>query len=390
MNRLHFCLITIALASSTACTKLASQPSAEKQQVSQPPSNPLEITANAGLRERIKVGEPTWGDVGTSLTVAARLDVDETRITRVGSPVMGRITSLSVREGQEIHRGDLIALVNSTGLSEAQLEFLKALSQRQLMQRAVDRAKVLLDAQVIGSAELQRRDAELAQAKAELDASRDQLELLGMPAPAVDDLERTHNINSVSRIVAGLDGTVLERKATQGQVIQPADTLCVIADLSSLWIVADVPEQNAGRLAVGQSVDAEITALTGAKIFGKLSFVSATVNPETRTVRARMEIANPRGRFKPAMLATMTLRDQTERQQLVPTTAVVREDNQENVFVQLDDDSFVLRKVTLGEEFGRNRVLVDGIRAGEKIVLDGAFHLNNERRRLLLRGSDGD
>jgi len=375
--------------SATACSRLASQTSAEKQ-TPKPESNPFEITANAGLRERIKIGEPVWGDVGTSLAVAARLDVDETRITRVGSPVMGRITSLAVREGQEIHRGDLIALVNSTGLSEAQLEFLKALSQRQLMQRAVDRAKVLLNAQVIGSAELQRRDAELAQATAELDASRDQLELLGMPAQAIDEVERTHNINSVSRIVAALDGTVLERKATQGQVVQPADTLCVIADLSSLWIVADVPEQNAGRLAVGQSVDAEITALSGTKLFGKLSFVSATVNPETRTVRARMDLSNPRRRFKPAMLATMTLRDQTERQQLVPTTAVVREDDQEHVFVQLDDDTFVLRKVKLGEEFGHNRVLVEGVQAGERIVLDGAFHLNNERRRLLLRGSDGD
>jgi cobalt-zinc-cadmium efflux system membrane fusion protein len=372
----------------TGCSRLTSQtspPQPEPQKV----SNPLEITADNNLMQRLKVGEPAWANVGASLTVAARLEVDETRLTRVGSPVMGRITSLSMREGQTVHRGDLLALLNSTGLSDAQLEFLKSLSQRQVMQQAMERASVLLKADVIGSAELQRREAELAQANAAMDASRDQLALLGMSAEAIEDLEKTRNINSVSRIVAAMDGTVMERKATQGQVIQPADTVCVIADLSSLWVVADVPEANAGRLAVGQAVDAEIMALAGLKIVGKISFVGASVNPETRTVRARMELPNPLGQFKPSMLATMTLKDQTERQQLVPMSAVVRDDDSENLFVQLDSDTFVLRKVKLGNEFASGRVLLDGVRAGEKIVLDGAFHLNNERRRQLLRGSEG-
>src|SRR5262249_47796470 len=154
-----------------------------------------------------------------------RVEVDETRITRVGSPVMGRITDLAIREGQEVRRGQLLAMVNSTGLSEAQLAFLKALSQRQVAQRAVERAQVLLKADVIGSAELQRREAELAQASAELDAARDQLMLLGMPAEAIAALKKTRSINSVSRVIASMDGTVLDRKVTLGQVVQPADTV---------------------------------------------------------------------------------------------------------------------------------------------------------------------
>jgi cobalt-zinc-cadmium efflux system membrane fusion protein len=317
------------------------------------------------------------------------VEVDENRVTRVGSPVMGRVNSLGAREGEDVRQGQLLAQLNSTGLSDGQLALLKALSQKQVAQRAVERARILLDNAVIGSAELQRRESELAQASAELDAARDQLEVLGMPADAVAELERTRALNSISRVVASMDGTVLARKATIGQMIQPADTIFEVADLSAVWLVADVPEQLAGDLKAGYSVEAEVAALPGRVFRGALSFVSATVNPETRTVRVRMDVANPDRKLKPAMLATMVLRNQLEKKQVVPSTAVVREDDQEHLFVQVDEDTFVLRKVVLGEEQGGKRVLIEGIRPDERIVVDGAFHLNNERRRLALRSSEG-
>lgn len=131
-----------------------------------------------------------------------------------------------------------------------------------------------------------------------------------------------------------------------------------------------------------------MAALPGVRIQGTLSFVSATVNPETRTVRVRMTLPNPGGQFKPAMLATVRLKEQPERRQVVPSAAVIREQDAEYVFVQLDDDTFVLRPVTLGPEFEGQRVLREGLRPGEKILVDGAFHLNNERRRQLMRGGE--
>ena len=352
------------------------------------PPNPLEITAGGNLIDRVKVGAPNWSTVAASQTVAARIEVDATRVTRVGTPVLGRITQLTVHEGQAVRRGELLALLNSTALSDAQLGFLKALSQRQLDQRALDRAQLLLKADVIGAAELQRREADLVQAIAELDAARDQLELMGMATEAIDELEKTRTINSVARIVASMDGTVLDRKLTLGQVIQPADQAFEIADLSQLWLVADVPEQNAGQLSEGTLVDAEVSALPGLKIEGTLSFVSPIVNPETRTIRVRMDLPNPNRKFKPSMLATVTLRDQASRQQVIPAAAVIREGDVEHVFVALDEDTFVLRPVKLGDEIDGNRVLLGGLGASEKIVVEGAFHLNNERRRQLLRSSE--
>jgi cobalt-zinc-cadmium efflux system membrane fusion protein len=327
--------------------------------------------------------------VGTAVTVAAQVEVDETRVTRVGVPVMGRISKLSVREGQEVQRGQLLALVHSTGLSDAQLAFLKAVSQRQVAQRAVERAQVLLKADVIGSAELQRREAELSQASAELDAAHDQLTLLGMPPEAIATLEKTRNLNSMSRVVASMAGTVLDRKITLGQVIQPGDILCEIADLSQIWLVADVPERNAGHLAVGQEVEAEVAAFPGRTIRGRLAFVSATVNRTTHTVRVRMDLPNTDRKLKPAMIATMVLKDAAERRQVVPSPAVVREGNDDFIFIQRGTDTFVLRPVTLGGEYGGNRVVVDGVQPNDKIVVEGAFHLNNERRRRAVRSEEG-
>jgi cobalt-zinc-cadmium efflux system membrane fusion protein len=382
-------ILAVALASSGLLTGCGKQSTPELQAIAaEPPGDPMEISVDSSLLARLKMGEVSWAKVGASFAVAGRVEVDDTRITRVGSPVMGRIVTLSVREGQNIRKGQVVATLNSTGLSDAQLELLKALSQQLVAQRAVDRAKVLLDADVIGSAELQRREAELAQATAELAAARDQLSLLGMPEEAIAELQRTRTMNSISRVVASMDGTVMDRKVTLGQVIQPADTVVEIADLSEVWLVADVPEQNAGNLAVGQLVEAQITALPGLVIRGRLSFVSATVNRETRTVMVRMDVPNPNRRLKPAMLATMELKEHTENQQVVPASAVVRDENNEYLFVQRDADTFLLREVKLGGEFGGRRVLIEGIRPGEKIVVEGAFHLNNERRRRNMRGEE--
>jgi cobalt-zinc-cadmium efflux system membrane fusion protein len=383
-------LIAIPFALLLACGggQQSPAPAAAKTAAAETPANPLEITPSDTIRKDLTVEAATVAEVGASLSVAARIDFDETRITRVGSPVMGRIASLYVREGEEVKKGQLLATLSSTGLSEAQLTLLKTTSQRQLAQRAVERARTLLDAGVIGAAEVQRREAELSQSASEVDAARDQLSLLGMLPESIDELVKTRRINSATRIIASMDGVVLDRKITLGQVIQPADTIFEIADLTHLWLLADVPEQNAGRLQEGQLVEASIGALPNLTLRGKLAFISHTVNPETRTVRVRMELPNPRARYKPAMLATMLLKEHTEKRTVVPIAAVVREENVEHLFVQRAPGTFVLRPVSLGDEFDGRRVLLEGLQPGEQIVTAGAFHLNNERRRRAQRGQD--
>lgn len=351
-------------------------------------SDPLTIKTDATLSSRIATARVVRAEVDMPLMVSARVEVDATRVTRIGTSVVGRVTASKVEEGQVVQKGELLAQLQSTGLNEAQLELLKALSQRMVSQRAVERAHLLLQGGVIGAAELQRREAELAQATAELEAARDELELLGFTAEDVAQLEKTRQIRSIAPITATMDGTIIHRRVTIGQVVQPADTAFEIADLSNLWIVADVPEQETGDLQAGRAVTAEIGAFAGERIQGKLSFVSALVNPETRTVLVRMNLPNPKRRYKPSMLATLTIHGHLQDRLVVPENAVVREGDHEYVFTEREPGLFRLTPVTAAQSWRGRRVILDGLSGGETIVSDGAFHLNNERRRRSIRGSE--
>lgn len=349
-------------------------------------TDPLAITAAPELAARIVTGEAAAAEVRETLRVPGRIEVDETRMARIGSPVAGRITDLDATVGQEVRRGQVLAALNSTELSSAQLNFLKAQSLRLQAVRATERAQQLLKADVIGTAEVQRRQSELTQAEAELNAAGDQLKVLGMSGAAIQRLAETGTITSRTQIVASVSGTVIERKVTEGQMVQPADSVFVIADLSNVWVVADIPEQGAGVARVGEPAAAEVAALPGSVLQGRLAFVSPTVNPETRTVRARMDLSNADRLFKPAMLANVLIDGRPQKRQVVPAAAVVREDNRDFVFVQTGKDAYRLRPVSLGAEHESRRVLVEGLREGEKIVTEGAFHLNNERKRRALGG----
>ncbi len=348
--------------------------------------DPLAITVTAELAARTLTGQVGRAEVRETLRAPGRIEVDETRMARIGSPVAGRVTDLEATVGQDVRRGQVLATLNSTELSTAQLGFLKAQSIRLQALRATERAQRLLAADVIGTAEVQRRQSELTQAEAELNAASDQLKVLGMSAAAIGRLAETGTITSRTQIAASVSGTVIERKVTEGQMVQPADSMFVIADLSNVWVVADIPEQGAGLVRVGEPAAAEVAALPGGVLHGRLTFVSPTVNPETRTVRARMDLSNGERMFKPAMLANVLIDGRPQKRLVVPSAAIVREDNRDFVFAQTGKDAYRLRAVSLGLEFEGRRVVLEGVAEGDTIVVEGAFHLNNERKRRALGG----
>jgi cobalt-zinc-cadmium efflux system membrane fusion protein len=347
--------------------------------------DPFAITAEPALLARVKIGEAREAEVRETLRVPGRVEADETRVARVGSPVTGRVSGLEVREGDDVQRGQILATLTSIELSNAQLEYLRAYSQKLVADRAAGRAKQLLDADVIGAVELQRRQAEATQADADLNAAGGRLKVLGMSDRAVARLAQDRRVDSTSHIVSSIAGTVIDRKVSPGQVVQPADTVFVVADLSEVWIVADVPEAIAGSTRAGQAVEVEIPAIPDRRIRGQLAFVGVIVNPETRTVRVRMDVPNQEREYKPAMLATVLIQGSPQKRRVVPAGAIVRDENRDYVFVQTAPDSFVMRQVTLGEEFDGVRALLAGLRPDDRIVVEGAFHLNNERRQRALQ-----
>ncbi len=348
--------------------------------------DPSIMTVTPELFKRLSIAAVGEGEMTEIVRVPARIEVDEQRVARIGAAVTGRLTEIHADLGQRVHRGDVLAKLHSAELSSSQLVYLKAVSQEGLQRRAVGRAKLLFESDVISAAELQKRESELLQAEAERQTSHDQLKVLGMTENDLNKLAQTRTVHSLSSVVATLEGVVIERKVTQGQVVQPADALFTIADLSHVWLVAEIPEQQAGLVRTGGVTEAEISALADQSIKGKLIFVSDTVKPDTRTVTVRMDVENNDRLLKPGMLASMLIRGAARNRVMVPVAAVVREDNKDYVFVQLDAKRFQLRQVKLGQESAGVAPVLEGLAEGEKIVTDGAFHLNNERRRKELEG----
>ncbi|WP_419806800.1 efflux RND transporter periplasmic adaptor subunit [Terriglobus sp.] len=349
-------------------------------------TDPNVVNVTPALTGSLQVGAAQMADVTGTLQVAAHVETDARRIARVGSPVGGRILRLVVFEGQNVRTGAVLAMLHSTSLSDTQMQLIKAESEQGLASAGVRRAEQLVEADVIGRAELERRRAEQLQAATEAASYRTQLRGLGMSDNQIHQLETNRRLSADYPIVAPRGGVVLKREITVGQVVQPSDPAFTIADLSSVWIVANVPEEEAGTLQQGMQVTVSVPALPKEQITGRLSYVSPIVDPATRTVAVRMDMANATGLLKPDELASMTFDGKTERKLTVPNTAVVREDNKDHVFVQLRPNRFVLREVVLGEEENDRRVVQSGVAATDTIVLDGAFHLNNQRKQSAING----
>ena len=372
-SKLAFIALLTSLLLISGCKK--SQPSG----ASQTAQDPNLVMANEALLAQIKISVVSQGEVSDILRVAGQIDFDEQALTRIGASVTGRVTQINAQLGNEVKKGDTLALINSSELSNSQLAYLKARSEKEFHRRTVQRAKTLFEADVISAAELQRRESEYEVASAQTRAAQDQLRVLGVNLKAMEELATTGAIDSVASVMATIKGIVVERKVTTGQVVQPADVLFTVADLSRVWAVAQVPEQQVAQVKVGQSVHIEVPALENEKLIGKLIYVGQTVNPESRTVLVRTELDNTSGRLKPSMLASMLIESTPTKRVVVPITAIVREQDADYVFIEEKPGSFRLKPVRLSSEHNGQRVVLDGLSQGMRIVSDGAFHLNNHR-----------
>lgn len=348
--------------------------------------DPNVVIINVDLRKMIADGKVQTSPFIEELRVSGRIDFNEQLLSRIGANVTGRVSEILAIPGQKVKQGDILAKITSTELTQSQLAYLKAKSASQLADQAANRARILFKEDVIALAELQKREAEASSSKAEFRAANDQLRVQGMDQTSIDRLAKSGLIESINNVIATIPGEIVERKINKGQVVQPADALFTIADLNMLWAIAEVPESNSYLIHQGQKVTAIIPALRNLEIEGQVAHVDSIVNPITRTVLVRMELPNPQGQIKPGMLATMLIESQPVDRLVVPVGAVFREDNHDHVFIREEDDEYRMVTVKLGPEGKGFRPVISGLKAGQEIAVDGAYHLNTERKRQLSGG----
>ena len=361
----------------SACgDKTPSAPAAASAQ-----ADPLSVAIKPEMANQFKVSQLQMQEVTPWLEISGRIEANDRSVTRIGAAVTGRVTEVLAEVGDRVQRGQALARVASSELTSAQMGFLKAHSAASQAERAVERAHQLIQADVIGSAELQRRESESALARAELRAAGDQLRLMGLPQDAIDRLKDQGTLHPVAAVSATLAGVVIERKVSHGQVAQPGDHLFTVADLDTVWVVGALPEQTARSVQTGQTVMIEVPALGNRSLSGKIVYVGDTVSPETRSVTIRTQVDNPKRDLKPQMLATMRVRGGTQQTLAVPAQAVVRENDRDHVFVRTAEQRFLLTPVELGPAQDLVRPVIKGLSAGAEVVTEGAFHMNNERKR---------
>jgi cobalt-zinc-cadmium efflux system membrane fusion protein len=311
-------------------------------------ADPLSVVIKPEMSKQFQVSPLQMQAFTPWLDISGRIEANDRSVTRIGAAVTGRVTEVLAEVGDRVQRGQALARLASSELTTAQMGFLKAHSAASQAERAVDRARQLIQADVIGSAELQRRESELAVARAELRAAGDQLRLMGLPTEAIDRLKDQGTLHPVASVSATLAGVVIERKVSNGQVAQPGEHLFTVADLDTVWVVGALPEQTARSVQAGQTVLIEVPALGNRSLTGKIVYVGDTVSPETRSVTIRTQVDNPKRDLKPQMLATMRVRGGTQDILALPTQAIVRENDRDHVFVRTGEQSYRLTPVELG------------------------------------------
>lgn len=370
----HLCLLLLSLSLLVACSK-PDDKSKEKK------LDPLEIIITPDIQKQIKTEVVRYQEIGETLMIPGRLETQNRRLAKIGSPITGRVSDLYVSLGDVVKKGQVLARINSIELTQTQLTLIKSSQLIGLKTKAVERAKLLFEADVISKAEMLRIENELEAVKADYRASRDQLLVIGMNEKAVEKLETSGQINSFGDVISLFDGIIISRAINVGQILNPQDNLFHIADLSKLWAVANIPEQQASFIQKDEIVSIEIPALDNKQIEAKIVFEDSIVDPQTRTVMVRAELDNLGLLFKPDMLTSMYIRSKKISKLAIPVSSVVRENDRKYVLVQNTPKTFRLREVELGTRDGNLFSIISGLSEGETVVTDGAFHLNSERKK---------
>ena len=370
----YLCLLLLSMSLLVGCSKPEDKSKEKKL-------DPLEIMITPDIQKQIKTEVVHYQEISETLMIPGRLETQNRRLAKIGSPIIGRVSDLYVSLGDTVKKGQVLARVNSIELTQTQLTLIKSTQLIGLKTKAVERAKLLFEADVISKAEMLRIENELEAVKADYRASRDQLLVLGMSEKAVEKLETSGQINSFGDVVSLFDGIIISRAINVGQIVNPQDNLFHIADLSKLWAVANIPEQQASFIQKDEIVSIEIPALDNKQIEAKIVFEDSIVDPQTRTVMVRAELDNLGLLFKPDMLTSMYIRSKKISKLAIPISSVVRENDRKYVLVQNTPKTFRLREVELGMRDGKLISIVSGLSEGETVVTDGAFHLNSERKK---------
>lgn len=364
----------------------------------------VKLTAEAMKRYGVGLGRATKQKLVSHVVAPAQVSFNTTAMAVVGCPVQGRVADLKVAVGDNVKKGDELLVVESPELGEAQSDYLQkrtavaaAEAGVQPAQGAYQRAKSLYESsQGIALTEVQKRQVEFnavrnaaLTAQAALKSAASRLTLLGMDKAAIDKLVESGDINFRYAVRAPLAGTVTERWVTLGELVKPdREKLLVLADMTTLWVIADVPETRIAEVKPGAKA---AVSVGDQSIEGSVLRIGLSVDPSTRSVPVQIEVkADPA--LKPGMFAQadINIRAGGEPVVAVPSSAIQNVDGSTAVFLPVDGqtNTFTRRMVSVGDAAGGMVPIVSGLDGGERIVTSGAFILKAELGKASAKDND--
>jgi cobalt-zinc-cadmium efflux system membrane fusion protein len=348
-----------------------------------------DITTNAGtvrvdagmLRDlRITTTEVESRAGGEQVALLGELAVDERTYAEVGVPMAARVTRLLVAAGDSVREGQALADITSPELGRARAEYLSAAARVTLADAALERKRTLAAERIAPLREVQEAESQAAEARASLRSARAALGAFGVEPP-VDETDAAAGSTFVLR--SPIRGSVIERAAVVGQMLDPAIPAFRIGDLATLWLTVHASERDAVRIQSGTIARLVFPALPGQDFSGTVAVVGQQVERESRTVPVRIDVRNTGRVLRPGMTATAAVPVGGSGNLIltVPVAAVQRVSDEWCVFLPVDASTFEIRRIGRGRDLVGEVEVLSGLRAGEAIVVDGAFLLKAQAER---------
>jgi cobalt-zinc-cadmium efflux system membrane fusion protein len=356
----------------------ASEPGEENH-----PAAANELRLTAAQLATLEIDSVTTRSFRTEDVTDGRIALNGDTTTQVFSPYSGRVVRVMAGPGESVRQGAPLLRIEATEFVQAQSDLLNAAATLKLARINEERRHAAYDSKGGSQQDWQQAQVDLAAAENAYASASNRLRILGKTDAEIAAVERAKKPDAATSVVAPIGGIVIDRQVGPGQYIQAGSPTPVftIGDLSTVWLVAEVHETDAPFVERGQTVAVRVLALPGEVFKAKLTAVGAEVDPVTRRVPVRATLANPDGRLKPQMFASFSIITSAESQApAVPDEAVVREGDQTRVWVAAQNNTLTLRSIRTGRSNDGMVEVLDGLKAGERVVTRGSLFIDRAAR----------
>jgi membrane fusion protein, heavy metal efflux system len=308
------------------------------------------------------------------------IDFNEELLTQVFTPYQGRIIGLFAKVGDEVQKGQLLFTIDSPDLLQACSTLISAAGVLQLTNKNLARLKTLYDTRAISQKDLEQAISDQQTAEGALRAARDAVRIFGKTDAEMDRMIADRKVDPTLVVPSPIAGRITLRNAAPGLLVQPGNPPApyTVADISTMWMLANVAESDSPAFSVGQEVKVSVMAFPNRTFDGHISTISSWVDPTTRRVLVRSDIADPTHELRAGMFANFVIRTGAPvRSPAIPLDGVVREgDGTMTVWITADRRRFTKRTVKIGLQRDGYIQILEGVQAGELVASEGALFLS--------------